>query len=648
MRFLQVLGGGIQKKLVISFLVLGILPMAIMGAISYYRSSTLVLDQTHSQLNSLVQKATDQLEDSLKVVSMQVDYLMLPSDQILSYIKVGMEIDVGTKENLMREVEKFQKNYPEIRRLRIFDAKGEKKFDSSKGGSDSTPKESAGEFLRSAMGSKEPTYGKMLFSKELNETLFPVAKAVFAEDGKPTAVLVADISGKYLTDSVAKIKFGKSGYGYVLNHEGMTIAHPDVAKVFQLDINSYAFGREIMQKKAGMIEYEFEGKEQIAYFQEIPKLKWILATGVMKDDLLSSVKRTRDISIALTLVFAAAALSSALLLSVWIVKPIRKTVKGMTQGARRVASASAQVHSASQSLAEGASEQASSLEETSAYMEEMSSMTRQNADNAQQARAMMGEAKQIVQNVNLHMENMGKAVEEISRSSGETGKIIKTIDEIAFQTNLLALNAAVEAARAGEAGTGFAVVADEVRNLALRASTAAKNTSSLIEKTIEAVKNGKDLTLEAQNAFKKNVEVAGKIGKLVEEISAACQEQARGIEGVSKAVAEMDKVVQKNAASAEMSALAAEEMSAQAEEMKAQVHDLEAMIAGDGNGMVSAAHSLKSGSLVVPVHSAGNENGQVEDLAGGRESKRRTLRPFAKQAGARKVLPLGAGDFKTF
>ena len=101
---------------------------------------------------------------------------------------------------------------------------------------------------------------------------------------------------------------------------------------------------------------------------------------------------------------------------------------------------------------------------------------------------------------------MGKAIGEITKSSEETGKIIKTIDEIAFQTNLLALNAAVEAARAGEAGAGFAVVADEVRNLAMRAAEAAKNTSNLIENTIKAVKSGSELTRVTQEAFKKNVE----------------------------------------------------------------------------------------------------------------------------------------------
>ena len=131
----------------------------------------------------------------------------------------------------------------------------------------------------------------------------------------------------------------------------------------------------------------------------------------------------------------------------------------------QVSSAASQVASASQQLAEGTSEQASSLEETSSSLEEMSSMTKQNADHANQAKAMMTEANQIVEKVNRHMMDMAGAVDEITRSSEETGKIIKTIDEIAFQTNLLALNAAVEAARAGEAGAGFAVVADEVRKV---------------------------------------------------------------------------------------------------------------------------------------------------------------------------------------
>ncbi|KAF0123316.1 MAG: hypothetical protein FD151_331, partial [bacterium] len=246
--------------------------------------------------------------------------------------------------------------------------------------------------------------------------------------------------------------------------------------------------------------------------------------------------------------------------------------------------------SASQSLAEGASEQASGLEETSSSIEEMASMTKQNADNAKQANALMADTSRVVEEANRSMVELTESMQDISTASEETAKIIKTIDEIAFQTNLLALNAAVEAARAGEAGAGFAVVADEVRNLAMRAADAAKNTAGLIEGTVKKIKNGSDIVAKTNEAFGKVATGAKKVGELVGEISAASDEQAQGVNQINKAVAEMDKVVQQNAANAEESASASEEMNAQAEQMKEFVRDLVMLVRGsNGNGVVSSA-----------------------------------------------------------
>jgi len=270
-----------------------------------------------------------------------------------------------------------------------------------------------------------------------------------------------------------------------------------------------------------------------------------------------------------------------------IVARINKVISGVMEGTEQVTSASEHVASASQDLAEGASQQAATIEETSASLEEVASMVKQNAAHAGKAKEMMKEVEGIVAKVDRNMQDMSVAIKEISDSSQETDKIVKTIDEIAFQTNLLALNAAVEAARAGEAGAGFAVVADEVRNLALRAATAAKNTATLIDNTIKSVDKGSQFTRATQESFKDNMEISAKVGALVDGIAEASREQAEGIDRVSRAVADMDGVTQQNAASAEESASAAEEMNAQAESMKGYLGELAKLVGnvrGNGNG----------------------------------------------------------------
>ncbi len=266
-----------------------------------------------------------------------------------------------------------------------------------------------------------------------------------------------------------------------------------------------------------------------------------------------------------------------------ITKPLNRVIEGLSEGAEQIASASGQVSSASQQLAEGSSQQAASIEETSASLEEIAAMTKQNANNATQADSLMKEANQVVKQANDSMTELTRSMNEITQASEETSKIIKTIDEIAFQTNLLALNAAVEAARAGEAGAGFAVVADEVRNLAMRAADAAKNTAVLIEGTVKKVNEGATMVTRTYQAFTQVAQSASKVGELVGEIAAASREQSQGIEQVTLATTEMDKVVQQNAANAEENASASEEMNAQGEEMLGFVAELVALVGGNGN-----------------------------------------------------------------
>ncbi len=263
-----------------------------------------------------------------------------------------------------------------------------------------------------------------------------------------------------------------------------------------------------------------------------------------------------------------------------IVRPIEGAVNRLRLVNREISEAARSGSASSSSLADGASEQASSLQETSSSIEELTAMTRQNAEYAGEARAMTERASQIVEQVNDQMVRLVAAMEEITTSSRETEKIIQLINDVAFQTNLLALNAAVEAARAGEAGAGFAVVADEVRSLAMRVSTAAENTGTLLDNTLNAVHNGNALTAATREAFQENVEISGKIRTLTEQIQASSREQAAGIEEINQTVARIDQVVQRNTDTAHQSAGAAETLAAQVEIMTDVVEELTALLRG--------------------------------------------------------------------
>ncbi|MEG2769394.1 MAG: methyl-accepting chemotaxis protein, partial [Oscillospiraceae bacterium] len=234
----------------------------------------------------------------------------------------------------------------------------------------------------------------------------------------------------------------------------------------------------------------------------------------------------------------------------------------------QVASGSDQVSSGAQALSQGATEQASSIEELSATIQAVSNQIKDNANNAKMASELSSMAGKEVQNGNEHMQSMIVAMEDISSTSNKIGKIIKTIDDIAFQTNILALNAAVEAARAGSAGKGFAVVANEVRNLAGKSAEAAKNTTSLIESSINAVANGTKIADETAMSLKVVVEKSNLVLQKVEEIAEASAEQANSVVQITTGVDQISAVIQTNSATAEESAAASEELSSQSQMLK--------------------------------------------------------------------------------
>jgi methyl-accepting chemotaxis protein len=479
---------------------------------------------------------------------------------------------------------------------------------------------------------------------------------------------IAQESATSLRQGIMAAKVGTSGYVFVLDSKGRYVISKDGTRdgedISQAkDDGGNLFIQEICKKalalKPGDIgEHRYlwkntgdtKAREKVARIIYFEPWDWVIGVGSYVDDFYAAKEQVAGIGKTSNVILGVMLFSGLFVATiVWFIvargltRKISQIVESLSEGADQVASASGQVSAASQSLAEGATEQAAGLEETSSSLEEMSSMTKQNADNAQQANHLAGDARKAAENGTTAVAKMTTAIDDIQKSSTETAKIIKVIDEIAFQTNLLALNAAVEAARAGEAGKGFAVVAEEVRNLAQRSAEAAKNTSSMIEQSVNNSKAGVEISAEVTKVLGEITTGIAKTSDLVNEIAAASQEQAQGVDQINKAVSQMDKVTQQNAAAAEESASASEELNAQAASMKEVVGELVTIVGGKAVTVAGKrSHEVNAGKSFKNAQSMSKSDELLHQIASGTRKHGFGTQPAgaSKKVSARSAIPL--------
>ena len=410
-------------------------------------------------------------------------------------------------------------------------------------------------------------------------------KAVFVisfpvGEGSEKGVLVSVINfDRFAEEQILPIKTGNTGYAYMYQEDGLVIAHPEKSKILNDNMKFSDFGKKMMLEQKGIVSYREKDREMIAAFDRISPVGWTVAVTASVSELNAPVKKDRNLLFFLSLAVVLAVSALIFLTAQSVTRPLGRIVLGVEEAMNRVSLISDQIEALGRQVAEGTAEQASSLEESSASLEETASMTQQNAENAEKASHFM--QKDAVPNFRImaeRVEKMAEAMKATVEVGGKTAAIVESITKNAFQTNLLALNAAVEAAHAGETGAGFAVVAEEVRNLALHAAAAAGDATKLIAETQKRIGEAWESGQMVTQVMEKNTEIVQQVKILIDEVCAASGDQARGIEQISTAVAEMDKVVQENAASAETAATSSEEMNAQVKRVRRLIGELTALI----------------------------------------------------------------------
>lgn len=473
-----------------------------------------------------------------------------------------------------------------------------------------------------------------------NKVVVSVAEQFNTFDGAPAGVVGIDIFITKVGELVQAQKLSKKGSSFMLTKDGLFVTHPDetaVLKKSPFDEKMMAGLREEILGSESSFGY-FSGNQYYYSSVRMKSTDWIFITFGPLSDIYSplwifaallSVVSFAAVLIAIVLTFMVARSMTVPLAAACshtekiatgnladdfdrnlvrrkdefgdlarslqnMIERLRSVIQDIDEASLQVSSGSQQMSSTSQQISQGATEQAASVEQISAAMEQMSSNIKQNADNALQTEKI---AQKSVQAVELG----GSAVAATVTAMKEIASKINIIEEIARSTNMLSLNASIEAARAGEFGKGFAVVASEVGKLAERSQKEAGEISSLSRESVTIAEQAGTTIAAVIPDIKRTAE-------LVQEISAASNEQTTGTEQINQAIMQLDKVVQQNASSAEESASMSEELAGQSQQMREnisyfRIHNTNSAETA-GAGIAAPVARIPKDSGLLPVRNA--------------------------------------------
>ncbi|WP_413584912.1 methyl-accepting chemotaxis protein [Bdellovibrio sp. HCB274] len=437
---------------------------------------------------------------------------------------------------------------------------------------------------------KETMVEPYLYPIDGQQVLMTSAVVPIFIDGKVAGVAGVDLPLKDLQEQASHIKPFESSVSFLVTDTGKLAAHPDSKMITQpakFSFEPEKFNKAVTAGERLVLSgLDPELKEEFLYVvTPVPmgqtEKSWSLVVRTPLKDVMADARAMVMTQIIIAIAGTLILLVAVQFIAIYISKSVSRITDRLSESGDNVTTAIEQLSLAGQSLSQSASESAASLEETVAALEEMSSMVRMNSENAKQAANLSSQSSDSARKGEEEMGALIQSMTEIAKSSKEIEEIINVIDDIAFQTNLLALNAAVEAARAGEQGKGFAVVAEAVRALAQRSAVAAKDINGLIKTSVAKVENGTQQAHRSGEVLKGIVASVKKVSDLNLEISTASEEQATGIQQISKAMNQLDASVQSNAASSEEIAGTSTDISHQANVMKGATVEMNVFVHGE-------------------------------------------------------------------
>ena len=364
-------------------------------------------------------------------------------------------------------------------------------------------------------------------------------------DGQWRGIASAAINLETFAQKLNSMKVGRNGSVFMIDTDGVLRFIEDkrffdkpVAEVFPAYRDQWT---KITSGERTTFSYTRDDIERIAIVTKVPVLNWYLVSEAGLDEFNASIRQSMITTIGISLVLIILGCLVGIIFAKSITRPLNVITNSLAREADAMNELAGEISAASGNLDQCAEVQSSVVEGASAAITEVSNAITSNAGNTKNAVDLMRRSDTDIQAGLGALDQMTTAMKDIHTSSEQIGKVLKTIEDIAFQTNLLALNASVEAARAGEAGQGFAVVADEVRNLAQRSAASVHETAALITETENRVGRGMTIVTELDDKFKVVITTLNNIEGMIQKIESATGEQTQGISQVGQAMDEVDQ-----------------------------------------------------------------------------------------------------------